>query len=252
VKVISFCLWGNDPKYTEGAIANAKLAAEIYPDWVCRFYIGSSTDFSVTESLIATTQNWIRCAEVEGEGRFIDMCGGSFEPRSLEIYHMNKPGDWRMMFDRFLPGSESKVEAFISRDCDSRLTLREKAAVDEWLASDFGFHSMRDHPQHSVPILGGMWGMKCGEVPRVIFEDLIERWPKEDRWQTDQEWLAQWIWPQYMARFMNHDDGFWNHMFGGSPFPTAREADGEFVGATYDENGIIDAGQVAELKQTIR
>ena len=30
-KVISFCLWGNDPKYNVGAIRNAEIAKEIYP-----------------------------------------------------------------------------------------------------------------------------------------------------------------------------------------------------------------------------
>ena len=38
-KVISFSLYGNDPKYCVGAIKNAKLAKYIYPDWVCRFKV---------------------------------------------------------------------------------------------------------------------------------------------------------------------------------------------------------------------
>ena len=42
-KIISFCLWGDNPKYTIGAIENAKLAKTIYPDWTCRFYVGTST-----------------------------------------------------------------------------------------------------------------------------------------------------------------------------------------------------------------
>ena len=42
MKIISFCLWGDNPKYTEGAIKNAQLASEIYPGWKCRFYVGQS------------------------------------------------------------------------------------------------------------------------------------------------------------------------------------------------------------------
>ena len=38
MKIISFSLWGRDPKYTVGAIKNAELAKEIYPGWICRFY----------------------------------------------------------------------------------------------------------------------------------------------------------------------------------------------------------------------
>ncbi len=32
-KVISFSLWGDNPKYTIGAIKNAELSKTIYPDW---------------------------------------------------------------------------------------------------------------------------------------------------------------------------------------------------------------------------
>ena len=38
MKLITFSLWGQDPKYLVGAIRNAELASEIYPDWICRFY----------------------------------------------------------------------------------------------------------------------------------------------------------------------------------------------------------------------
>jgi hypothetical protein len=37
-----------------------------------------------------------------------------------------------------------------SRDLDSPLTQRERAAVNEWLSSNLTFHSMRDHPYHVV------------------------------------------------------------------------------------------------------
>ena len=32
-KIISLSLWGDNPVYTQGAIRNAELAKEIYPDW---------------------------------------------------------------------------------------------------------------------------------------------------------------------------------------------------------------------------
>ena len=36
-KVISFSLWGDNPKYTIGAIKNAELIDTIYPGWIGRF-----------------------------------------------------------------------------------------------------------------------------------------------------------------------------------------------------------------------
>jgi len=228
-KVISFSLWGEDPKYTRGAIRNAELAQEIYPDWECWFYMNDDE--------FAGGEFWID--ELINVGDHVSIKLVRSEP------------DWRMMFDRFTAILDPRCEAMIVRDCDSRLTAREAAAVAEWLASDKTFHAMRDHPHHSVPILGGMWGMKGGVVDPAIYSKLLSDWPKEDRWQTDQEWLAAVIWARYMRDIMVHDDGFLTNYFGGKRFPTARLESGEFVGATYDANDVIDADQLAAIKGVI-
>ena len=44
-KVISFSLWGNEPRYCMGAIKNAKIAQKIFKDWTCRFYVSNSWIF---------------------------------------------------------------------------------------------------------------------------------------------------------------------------------------------------------------
>jgi hypothetical protein len=38
-KAIAFSLFGENPRYLCGALHNILMAAEIYPDWICRFYI---------------------------------------------------------------------------------------------------------------------------------------------------------------------------------------------------------------------
>ena len=50
-KVISFSLWGNNPIYTVGAIRNAELAQLIYPEWVCRYYIGHCVSDKILNKL---------------------------------------------------------------------------------------------------------------------------------------------------------------------------------------------------------
>ena len=47
------------------------------------------------------------------------------------------------------------------RDADSHISLREQAAVLEWQShvAQEPLHVMRDNPHHSVPILGGMFGL---------------------------------------------------------------------------------------------
>jgi hypothetical protein len=198
-KIISFCLWGNDPKYTIGALRNAELAKTIYPGWIARFYVGSSTSPAVTKQLLKA---------------------------GAEIVVMLEEGDWRGMFWRFYPAGESDVEVMLSRDTDSRLSLREKAAVDAWLATDSPFHIMRDHPAHKTEILGGMWGAKGGFLTEM--KQLIDQYQKGDFWQVDQNFLREQIYPRVKNVAVVHDE-----FFERKPFPTPR-VNYEFVGDVFD------------------
>lgn len=207
-KLITFCLWGEDPKYCKGAVENARLAQVLYPGWTCRFYLGRSVPTETYTALI--------------------------EQPNVRIVNMHVEGDWRGMFWRFFPASEDDVDVFISRDCDSRLSEREVAAVNEWLSSPKLIHSMRDHPYHTTPILGGMWGAKKYAIPDM--KALISLWNQEDRWQTDQEFLRSVIWPRYHHKVMTHDD--WNRFPMADSrkfFPTPRHGT-EFVGAIIGPN----------------
>ena len=59
---------------------------------------------------------------------------------------------------RFAPMADSFVREWHSRDLDSKLNLRERSAVDEWLATNHTYHVMRDNKHHGTAILGGMFG----------------------------------------------------------------------------------------------
>lgn len=202
-KIISFCLWGNDPKYTIGALRNAELAKTIYPDWVPRFYIGSSTFPAVTKQLLKA---------------------------GADVVSMAEEGDWRGMFWRFYPAGESDVEVMLSRDTDSRLSMREKAAVDAWLATDSPFHIMRDHPAHKTEILGGMWGARGGFLTEM--KQLIDQYHKGDFWQVDQNFLRELIYPRVKNVAVVHDE-----FFERKPFPTPR-VNHEFVGDVFDASDV--------------
>jgi protein O-GlcNAc transferase len=201
-KIISFSLWGNNPIYTIGAIRNAELSSIIYPNWICRFYIGKSTNIEIVEKLKQFSH--------------------------VEVVEMNVDGDWTGMFWRFYPASEEDVDVMISRDCDSRLSEREKLAVDEWLTSDKGFHIMRDHPHHNTAILGGMWGSKKGVVPQM--KKLINEYIKGSFWQVDQNFLREKIYPLVKDNSLVHDE-----FFEKKPFPKERNPL-YFVGQAFNVN----------------
>lgn len=63
------------------------------------------------------------------------------------------------MIWRFAPMADEYVLEWHSRDLDAEMLEREVAAVHEWKASGTTFHIMRDHPYHSIDILGGMFGI---------------------------------------------------------------------------------------------
>jgi hypothetical protein len=146
---------------------------------------------------------------------------------NVDVVRMPEPGDWRALFWRFYPASESNVSVMLSRDADSRISAREGAAVDAWLQSDKDFHVMRDHPSHDVPILGGMWGVRNRLLGNM--RELIDAFPKSDSWQVDQQFLASIIAPLVRDRWLEHDE-----YYAKKPFPVAP-VDGQFVGQPYDQ-----------------
>merc|ERR1712196_248419 len=68
------------------------------------------------------------------------------------------------MFWRFLVADDPKVDRYIVRDGDSRLNARERFAVEEWIRSGKGVHTIRDHPNHDRPLNGGLWGGVHGTI----------------------------------------------------------------------------------------
>ena len=96
MKVLSFSLWGDNPKYTVGAIKNSELAKEFYPGWEMRLYHNDSVPDYVLEEL---------------EGNNVTLVN-----TEQDLTH------WNALW-RFMPVSED-IECMISRDCDS-VSLRE-------------------------------------------------------------------------------------------------------------------------------
>ena len=205
-KIISFSLWGENPKYTVGALRNAELAATIYRDWICRFYCGKSVPENITSQLKSY--------------------------KNVEVIDMDELGNWTGMFWRFYACEDSDV--MISRDTDSRLSFREKSAVDEWLESNKDFHIMRDHPYHTTEILGGMWGCRNGILRDI--KKLIEDYHKGDFWQVDQNFLREKIYPLVVNQSIIHDS-YLKYNTDSKKFPTER-INKEFVGDFFDENDI--------------
>tara|TARA_R100000458_G_scaffold11747_2_gene9543 strand:+ start:11023 stop:11700 length:678 start_codon:yes stop_codon:yes gene_type:complete len=211
MNVIAFSLWGDNPRYTLGALQNASLAKIVYPDWVCRFYVGVDTPVYIRE-LLSDFDN-TEIVETDEDGS--------------EAYGM---------FWRFRAAADPKVTNLIVRDCDSRLWFREAKAVEQWLASDKDFHIMRDHEYHNAVILGGMWGVRNGLLQGI--EGMMSMCGLGDYWQADQEFLRDVVYRHVEPYAFVHDERF---DCNGHKFPTKRNPK-HFVGQAYAGCGrILDA-----------
>ena len=208
--VVAYSLWGDHSMYWVGALRNIEQVSKYFPGWICRFYIDNSCD----EELIKT---------IKGD--------------NVEVVLVDSKDSFHGMFWRFWASEEEETDVFLSRDCDSRFSEREVAAIKEWLSSNKDFHIMRDHPYHSVPILGGMWGCRNGLMREIGLSKLIEQWGKYERKGIDQDFLAKLIYPLVKDKALEHCD--FNLNFGGRliSFPTKRE-NFEFVGDIFDENDV--------------
>lgn len=199
-KIISFSLWGDNKLYWTGALENLKLAYDLYPDWICRFYIDEVCNTQLIKKL---------------------------QGRDCEILFMKKTNSLSGLLWRFLAAEDSDI--MICRDADSRLSTREKEAVNDWLRTDKNFHIMRDHPEHRTLIPGGMWG--CRNIEGI--KDMVLSFPIQLQGLKghDQFFLAKYIYPQIQSSALIHDS---YNLFGDSiDFPTLRDGN-EFVGAVVD------------------
>lgn len=204
--VVSFSLWGDNPKYTIGALKNADLVARFYPDFVALYHVGTSVPEDILQKLD--------------------------KKPNTQIIRYSQPGNWTGMFWRFFPCSNPDYNVVLSRDTDSRITQREVDAVNEWLDSQWDFHVMRDHPNHGIGILGGTFGVRNGMLCNMM--SMIHGWKAQDKWGTDQEFLCTIIEPLVRNKWMEHDSYFQNPKQPVRRFPSKRKY-GEFVGQPFDE-----------------
>ncbi|MGI5274752.1 hypothetical protein ACQEUU_37345 [Nonomuraea sp. CA-218870] len=215
MNVIAFSLFGPDELYLVGAAENVRLCAGLYPGFVCRFYVGDSIP-----SLVV----------------------GELSRMGAEVVPMaGVPENWWSTFWRFHALRDGN-EVTLFRDADSRPCERERAAVEEWLASGKQFHVMRDHPEHGMPILAGMWGAKRDGAAAAA-RLLPDRHAGSERWQADQLWLAHQVYPLARKSLMVHTstqspqfepDGFDDKR----DFPTPRTP-GRFVGQGFNGDGTL-------------
>ena len=182
MKVVSFSLFGSNPLYCVGAIRNSELMSEIFPEWEMWVY----HDDTVEKGVLQKLQN-----------------------NNVKLIKSQDSGFYRSMW-RFYPCGDKSVEYFISRDTDSRISLRDRESVYEWIESGKDFHIIRDHPVgHSWVMNAGMWGSKGGIIN---IENMISQYINDPNNKfIDQMFLRDVIYPLTKESRLVHDEYFNEH-----------------------------------------
>lgn len=168
--IVSYSLFGKDQFYQECAVVTARMLPYIYPEFTGRFYCSSTIPKSVLDALKAAGSQVVNDVYKES--------------------HLYSGLMWR-----FLPFDDPNVDIVLVRDVDSPFTLRERAGVDLWLERDQPFHVMRDHIQHTAPILAGLWGGFTKLLP-PLFPSIFHYQQKDTSRYADQNYLRYFVWPR--------------------------------------------------------
>mmetsp|Transcript_9066 Transcript_9066/g.13963 ORF Transcript_9066/g.13963 Transcript_9066/m.13963 type:complete len:528 (+) Transcript_9066:63-1646(+) len=227
-RIISYGLYGNDPKYCIGAIRNAELIHSIFPGWIARFYVQNDVPRDIITALRANGAEIIEMGDA-ANGNYI-----------------------LGMFWRFLVADDPSVDRFIVRDTDSRLNLRERAAVDEWIQSGKAVHSIRDHPGHNRPLNGGLFGATRHWGVQDITSK-INQFKHKRNYGGDQIFLKQVVWPLVKDKQIAHDAYSCSKYPNSFPFPSQRPPNFQHVGQVFnadDEPRLTDIDTFIRKRQS--
>ena len=181
--IIAFSLFGDDRRYLTGAMNNAIVARYLYPGWTARYYVDDSVPLAFQKQL--ATQG----------AQVLKLAGG---------WKADRYG----LFWRFIVEDDEDIDFYLVRDADSVCNIKERAAVEDWLASGKAFHLMRDLPSHCELILAGMWGAQRGNIGQMSnrIQTHVETAAKKvNNRITDQEFTRNVLWPIVKQDAMIHD-----------------------------------------------
>jgi len=211
-KVISFSLYGNNPIYTIGCIENAKLMQSLFDGWEMWVYHNDTVSQNILDILITL---------------------------GVKLINTNEDNGFLGSLWRFRPISDDNVSYFISRDCDSRISLRDEIAVNEWIDSGKDFHIIREHPiGHHWVMNAGMWGAKGNSIPNFseIMNNYLNNNYRVGDKTIDQCFLRDVVHPLTTNKLFLHDE-FFNYEGIGTNIKRDRNLDDfAFIGESVDEN----------------
>ena len=216
--IISYALWGKDPRYT-GNIAWTIIAnSAIYPEYISRFYVHhESLELRECKLLAMASQKFPDLVEVEVLNEKV--IGTKFTA-------------WRMK-----PLWEKNTRMLLCRDLDHITNTPERRSV-EWFCknSDKMIHSIRSYALHTVPYMAGLCGFKSHLVRAHIWK-YVSNFDKYIAWGEKKIKYCKdgWIWgcDQALLRDFFGHHGMYPHTLDCPQF-TAPKSIGGFNATSLD------------------
>lgn len=180
VNTFSFCLYGPyNPRYYDPLLKTISNIHKYYPDWHIYIWCGPDVDAGYLAHLRTLANVVIRETGILGE---------------------------RNMIQRFFTIDEPGVDIMMVRDADSILNWRDRWAINEFLASSFQAHTIRDHRDHSASLMGGLWGIRksAGLSIRNLYAGYTEDVSRGHRLAHDQNFLGDVVYPLVRDRLLVH------------------------------------------------
>ena len=254
-RVIAMSLYGRDPRYTWGALRNAQLVPVHLPDWTLRVYVAADPApprLAVPPRIV----NKLRLLGVEVAR--VSATGNSMAASAAR--------NWRL-----LAADDRRLDYFLVRDADTRLSKREAAAVRDWtstvakLADDDrgaphaagALHCVRDHPKHADrPLVDGLWGGRPRALRSRLNKNLTDILGLASATSREQVTaiLSDVLWPAVANVSYCHDSVSactrWTGLSARRPFPESRSGH-EYVGQKFDQHQQLVSTDGDQLKSDV-
>ena len=182
LNLVSFSLYGHQPRYSEMAVLNVLAARRHLPDFVCRFYLDDSVPPALVQRLQALGA---QCVSLDAQGTTMPAT-----------------------FWRFLAMDDAQADCVLVRDVDALIDAREAWCVRDWQQSGLPFHILRDDCCHTELILAGLLGIRSGTLPGIaqrIARFLQTAGDAGFKRYGDQLFLRHHIWPAVREHSLTHD-----------------------------------------------
>jgi hypothetical protein len=152
----SFCLFGDQDKYRKGLLKNIELIRKYYPTWDIVVYVSPD------------------CVDFVSKMEDVKMIETGNDGYANLLYRFNPLAD--------------NYDIVCVRDADSRIHARDRWCIVNFMMSSYTAYTIQDHPYHTYPIMGGLFGIKKGH-PMFSMRDLNKAIATHCQYTTDTTFL---------------------------------------------------------------